>query len=237
MSQTLSAEDRQKLIDIRRVCCLLDQSDSVCACAQYYCQVYLQTARATPGLSLPNLILVATCIYLAGKSQENLRQLRDVVNTTYRIVHPDEPPLMVTPLYEHIRENVVNAELVMLRLLGFKTEYTYPHKVALYLIASLVQEELLLGESVDIQLLSAVASTLLNDSQMLTDLPLTVPSQVLAAASIELACETLEYTVLPLDNDRCGIYRAVLGDDHALLADTKQLLSEMYDNHSAAQVE
>ena len=43
-----------------------------------------------------------------------------------RIVHPEQPPLTVSPLYESIRENVVNAELVLLRQIGFDTQHDNP---------------------------------------------------------------------------------------------------------------
>lgn len=42
--------------------------------------------------------IAQTCLFVAGKSQETPRRLRDVINTVYRYRNPDLPPLEVRVL-------------------------------------------------------------------------------------------------------------------------------------------
>ena len=70
-----------------------------------------------------------TALYLAAKTRESPRQLRDVVNVGFRLMHPRRPPLAVGKLYEALRESVVQCELILLRHLHFDTTFNAPHKV------------------------------------------------------------------------------------------------------------
>lgn len=70
-----------------------------------------------------------TALYLAAKTRESPRQLRDVVNVGYRLMHPQKPPLSVGTLYEALRESVVQCELILLRHLQFDSTFNPPHKV------------------------------------------------------------------------------------------------------------
>lgn len=81
-------------------------------------------------LHLSVQLLATTVMYLAAKSQESPRQLRDVVNVSFRCLHPHRPPLSVGSLYERLRESVVNSELIVLRYLQFDTRFESPHKVS-----------------------------------------------------------------------------------------------------------
>lgn len=70
-----------------------------------------------------------TVVYLAAKMGEAPQDLRNVVNTCYRALHQDKPPLLVGDLYRELRESVVNCELIVLRILHFEVAARTPHSV------------------------------------------------------------------------------------------------------------
>lgn len=70
------------------------------------------------------------CLNLASKVQEVPSRLSDIVNTCYRCLHPEKPPLEVNELYWRLKESVAKYELVLLRMLKFQFNYDLPHKVS-----------------------------------------------------------------------------------------------------------
>ncbi|XP_052781043.1 cyclin-Q-like [Mya arenaria] len=78
-------------------------------------------------------LIAATCLYLAGKVEEEQHiSLRDVVNVTYRTLNRDKPPLEMGEKYWQYRDSVVNCELFLLRSLQFKSVVYHPHKFLLH---------------------------------------------------------------------------------------------------------
>lgn len=82
-------------------------------------------------------LIVATCIYLAGKAAEEHVKIRDVLNVTQRTIHPDKPPLEVGDKYWQYREAIVRCELFIIRVLGFNLRATLPHTYLTYHLRSL----------------------------------------------------------------------------------------------------
>lgn len=75
-------------------------------------------------------------MFLSGQIEFTHESVKDTqlhlsVFDENRINHPDSKPLQVSPLYEKIRENVVNAELLVLRGAGFYLSDYKPHAVCL----------------------------------------------------------------------------------------------------------
>lgn len=78
-----------------------------------------------------------TALYLASKCEETPCKLRDVINVCYRTANSDRQPLEVGLKFWQLRESVVNCELLMLRVLGFRVAFDNPHKYLLHYLKSL----------------------------------------------------------------------------------------------------
>jgi len=82
-------------------------------------------------------LIVATCIYLAGKAAEEHVKIRDILNVTSRNIHKDGPPLEVGEQYWQFREAIVRCELFVIRMLGFNLRADLPHTYLAYHLRSL----------------------------------------------------------------------------------------------------
>ena len=76
-------------------------------------------------------LLAATCLFLAGKSAETPRRVRDVVNAVHRARRSDAATLPLDDAYFRRKAAVVDAEQKALRLLGFDLETPTCHRLAL----------------------------------------------------------------------------------------------------------
>jgi len=74
-------------------------------------------ASPSAGLLDESLVCVAL-VYLAAKSHENPRDLRDVITTGFRALHPGTPVLRIDEFYRDLRESVINCELLYVRNLA-----------------------------------------------------------------------------------------------------------------------
>eukprot|EP00049_Salpingoeca_infusionum_P026717 m.27423 g.27423 ORF g.27423 m.27423 type:complete len:315 (+) comp8934_c0_seq2:169-1113(+) len=134
----MEAVVRSHLLGMRRMCAMLQLTEIECVCAMYYFHKYL-SFDDRPLIDLP--LIAATCIYLAGKAKENTRKLRDVISTGYATFYPEKPALRLGSTYESIRESVVSCELILLRILNFKTEMIDPITMALQIISAFEQDK------------------------------------------------------------------------------------------------
>ncbi len=108
--------------------------------------------------------MAQSCLYLACKAEETLRKARDVINSCYFLLQPQQPMLKIgkvpwlplhTPTarrplpaartdlalgaqkYWDLRDEVVAAEQILLRTLDFDLTFIHPHKFLLNYINSL----------------------------------------------------------------------------------------------------
>jgi hypothetical protein len=70
----------------------------------------------------PFLLLVLLLHDDDDKVEESPVEARDVLNTCYRVAHPDKPPLTVGLMYFELQESLVNCELLVLRVLSFQVD-------------------------------------------------------------------------------------------------------------------
>ena len=75
-------------------------------------------------------LLVMASLSLASKAQEHTTKLGDVVNTCYRCLHRDRPPLEVGDTYWKLKESVGKYELLLLRAMRFNLHVKLPHPVS-----------------------------------------------------------------------------------------------------------
>lgn len=81
-------------------------------------------------------LIAGTCIYLAGKVEDNHLKLRDVINVVHATLRRTLDPLSLDNEYWNIRDAIVQTELFVLRMVGFQVRFSHPHKYLLqYLIS------------------------------------------------------------------------------------------------------
>ncbi|EDO45644.1 predicted protein, partial [Nematostella vectensis] len=96
------------------------------------CVLYHQFWKGCDPKDFDPYLIGMTAIYLASKAEECPCKVRDVINVCYRSSHKDSPCLEINARYWELRESVVNCELLMLRVLGFRVSYDNPHKYLLH---------------------------------------------------------------------------------------------------------
>jgi len=82
-------------------------------------------------------LLAATCLYLAGKVEDNHLKLRDVINIVQSVLHRSLEPLPLGDHYWNIRDAIVQSELLLLRMCQFGVKFSHPHKYLLHYLKSL----------------------------------------------------------------------------------------------------
>eukprot|EP00741_Cyanophora_paradoxa_P003927 tig00000737_g3820.t1 len=116
------------------------------------------------------------CLYLASKSEEHCRKLRDIINVAYRVRNPDKAPLRVGKEYWDMKELLIVTEQMLLRALAFDMSVDLPYKYLLNYLKSLRVPKSF----------SQLCWALVNDSLGST-LALQYRPHVLAAGAIHLA--------------------------------------------------
>ena len=82
-------------------------------------------------------LMSATCLYLAGKVEDNHLKLRDVINVVQSVLHRSLEPLPLGDQYWNTRDAIVQAELFLLRVCQFSVRFSHPHKYLLHYLKSL----------------------------------------------------------------------------------------------------
>jgi len=132
-------------------------------------------------------LIAATCLYLAGKVEDDHLKLRDVINVVHSTLHRNLEPLALGDQYWNTRDAIVHAELLILRMVKFQVKFSHPHKYLLQYLKSLRD-----WMSTEVWAKYPIARTswamlqdLYHDQRVLdTDPP------IIALATIQLALET-----------------------------------------------
>jgi len=130
---------------------------------------------------LDNYLVAPTCVYLASKLGEEALKIRDIVNVSYRVLHPDKDPLEIGTTYWKLRDSITTCELILLRLFAFNVSFQTPQKYLLHYLKSL--EDWCNYVTFNEKLFSTLCWTLVSDACYLP-LVASIPPAKLATAII-----------------------------------------------------
>ena len=82
-------------------------------------------------------LVATTCLFLAAKTGEHPRRLRDVINTVRRLRRADDGPMALDREYWSLKEKIVATEQRLLRSLGFDVHVQHPYRFMLNYARSL----------------------------------------------------------------------------------------------------
>ncbi|KAJ8688293.1 hypothetical protein QAD02_024088 [Eretmocerus hayati] len=82
-------------------------------------------------------LIASTCLYLAGKIKDNQLKIRDIMNVSFSTLHRGAGPLELGEQYWSMRDAIVQAELLIMRMLKFEVMPEHPHKYLLHYLRSL----------------------------------------------------------------------------------------------------
>jgi hypothetical protein len=116
---------RQYELFLRTAGLYLRLSRPVVAVATTYFQIF--ASRMSLTLIDEPVVLCQAILYLAGKSEEEHRRLRDIMTVTHMIKHPGAKLLHLGEEHSALREHIVLTEQLVLRVLGFNLNVDLPH--------------------------------------------------------------------------------------------------------------
>ncbi|KAF2350700.1 Cyclin N-terminal [Trinorchestia longiramus] len=178
---------------VLEVCQKLDTNVLTTATALCYFHTFYKTASFR---QFDPFTAGCTCIYLASKVIDDDIRIRDIINVGVSCINRDAPPLMLEP-YFTLRDSLTQAELLLMRSLGFKLKIDLPHKYILHYMQSL--EDWLGKASLESIPVKETAWSILQDSYH-DALVIQYPPEVLAATCLHVALE-LYGVVVPSDVD------------------------------------
>lgn len=82
-------------------------------------------------------LIAASTLYLAGKIKDDPLKIRDIINVTHNTLHRGSSPLEIGEEYWNMRDAIVQAELLIMRILKFEVSIIHPHKYMLHYLKSM----------------------------------------------------------------------------------------------------
>lgn len=95
------------------------------------CSCYLEDSQ------FDQYTLAITSLSLASKYEEEHVKIRDLINVTYRTLHPTRDRLKISEEYHRLRNTLVECELFLIRILGFHFQFNHPNKYLLHYLDTL----------------------------------------------------------------------------------------------------
>ncbi|XP_046387981.1 cyclin-Q [Ischnura elegans] len=93
--------------------------------------------KETDRNSYDPFLIAATTLYLAGKVEDDQIKIRDVINVTHNSLHRGSAPLELGEEYWNMRDAIVQAELLLMRMLRFEVTCVHPHKYMFHYLKTL----------------------------------------------------------------------------------------------------
>jgi len=98
--------------------------------ASIYCYKVLRQENF-PSDQICPYTLASACMLVAGKvTNESRVNTRDLMNVSYRILHPEKPPLEIGDLSFSLRESLIEMEVIVMRYLRFRLNFEHPHQAS-----------------------------------------------------------------------------------------------------------
>lgn len=91
--------------------------------------LYYRFFRAASSDDYDAFLIASSCLYLAGKVKDDPVKIRDVINVSHATLNRDATPLELGEEYWTLRDSIVQAELLITRMLKFDLGVVHPHKV------------------------------------------------------------------------------------------------------------
>lgn len=82
-------------------------------------------------------MIAASSLYLAGKIKDDALKIRDIINVSHNTLHRGSGPLEIDDEYWNMRDGIVQAELLIMRVLKFEVSIVHPHKFMLHYLKSM----------------------------------------------------------------------------------------------------
>lgn len=77
-------------------------------------------------------LIAASTLYLAGKVKDDTLKIRDIINVAHNTLNRGSSPLEIGDEYWNMRDAIVQAELLIMRMLKFEVSIVHPHKYMLH---------------------------------------------------------------------------------------------------------
>jgi len=112
----------------------LNMKPLTCATAAViYHRFYKEVGRA----DYDEFLIASSSLYLAGKIKDDPIKIRDIINVAHNILNRGANPLELGDEYWAMRDGIVQAELLITRMLKFDMNVEHPHKYMLHYMLSL----------------------------------------------------------------------------------------------------
>lgn len=76
-------------------------------------------------------LIGSTCLYLASKIKDDPLKVRDVINVSYNTLYRTSSPLELSDHYWAMRDAILQAELLIMRMIQFQLSFPDPYKYLL----------------------------------------------------------------------------------------------------------
>jgi len=83
-------------------------------------KIYHQFYEAASDDCYDPYLVATTCLYVASKDQDEPIKIRDLINVAHRTLNRDSDVLDLSDEYWNFRDSIVQAELLVLRMINFK---------------------------------------------------------------------------------------------------------------------
>jgi len=145
-------------------------------------------------------LIAASTLYLAGKIKDDPLKIRDIINVSYNTLHRNNEILKIGDEYWNMRDAIVQAELLIMRVLKFEVTIVHPHKYLLHYLLSL--EGLLGKEKWDKYPIARTAASFLQDFHHDASILDYEPKHVaIACITLTLQCYGVQLPLLEESDD------------------------------------